>query len=70
MDWMPRGRDRTEDPHQTTRATNGTVIEAESEDRDSIGCSSRTTSAHDVEDMRRDHRRSARTQRSQNSVEH
>ena len=53
---MPRGRDRTEDPHQTTRATNGTVIKAESEDRDSIGRSSRTTSAHDVEGMRRDHR--------------
>ena len=33
---MPRGRDRTEDPHQTTRATNGTLIKAEFEDRDSF----------------------------------
>jgi len=30
------------------------VIKAESEDRDSIGCSSRTTSAHDAEGMRPD----------------
>jgi hypothetical protein len=35
VDWMPRGRDRTEDPHQTTRATDGAVIKADSEDRDS-----------------------------------
>ena len=37
VDWMPRGRHRTEDSHQTTGATNGTLIKAESEDRDSIG---------------------------------
>jgi len=36
------------DPHQTTRATtNGD--QAESEDRESVGYSSRTTSAHDRE---------------------
>jgi len=57
---MPRGRNRTEDSHQTTGATNGTLIKAESEDRDSIGCSSRTTSAHDVEGMGLDQRGSAR----------
>ena len=37
LDWMPRGRHRTEDSHQTTGATNGTLIKAESEDGDSIG---------------------------------
>jgi hypothetical protein len=26
VDWMPRGRHRTEDSHQTTGATNGTLI--------------------------------------------
>lgn len=60
LDWMPRGRHRTEDSHQTTGGTIGTLIKAESEDRDSIGCSSRMTSAHDVEGMGRDDRGSAR----------
>jgi hypothetical protein len=34
---MPGGRHRTEDSHQTTGASNGTLTKAESEDRDSIG---------------------------------
>jgi predicted nuclease of predicted toxin-antitoxin system len=59
VDWMPRGRHRTEDSHQTTGATNGTLIKAEAEDG-SIGCSSRTTSAYDLEGLGRDHRGSAR----------
>jgi hypothetical protein len=66
LDWMPRGRHRTEDSHQTIGATNGTL----SHDRDSISCSSRTTSARDVKGMSRDHRGSPRAHRSQNPVEY